>query len=140
MQESSGEFKRLAQSSMRPISYGAFISFDKEFEEGTDFFTIETSLIGGTDFLKPNNATAVQLWDKYDYTDYSDRVLKIEWTKQVEQFASVTLQIADVTFDNHDNFFTPGAGSEIDEFILPFRPIRLFAGFGTELIPIFIGS
>ena len=138
MQTTSDLFTTLAQSSMRPLKWDARISFEKDFDDDITFFTIGDSLIGGTDFIK-GTGDIVQEWDKYTYTDVSDRVIDVEWTRQTERFASVTLAMADIVFDNYDDYFTPQSDSEIADFILPARPIRISAGFGDEAIPQFIG-
>lgn len=138
MQTTSAQFNSYSLGSMRPLSYMIKMSFDKVFDDNIDFFTIGTSIIGGGDVI-PGTGGVIQEWDKYIYQDYTTRLISVEWTRQVEPFASVTLAMADLVFDNHDDYFTPGKGSPIDEFILPYRPIRIYAGFGGEVIPVFIG-
>lgn len=138
MQNVSTDFNRLAQSDLRPLNWGVLISFAKDYDPDIDFFTIGVSLIGGSDFIR-GEADVVQDWDKYTYQDLSDRLISIEWSNQTEQFASTTMAIADIVLDNFDGLFTPGGNSEIANYIKPYRPIRLMAGFGDELIPVFIG-
>ena len=139
MQEVSNLFKEQALSNFRPIGWGCSISFEKTFNENITFFTIGSSLIEGGDIIKGENSEVVQEWDKYDYTDYTNRVINISVTRQVTKFGSVTLSLADVVLNNYDDYFTPGKGSAIDGNILPYRPIRLYMGFGSEVIPVFIG-
>lgn len=124
---------------MRKLSWRLFMSFDKTFDDDIDFFTIEESIIEGGDFIKPEGSDVVQEWDKYVYENYSNRVLGIEWTREVEPYSSLSLAIADITLNNYDDYFTPGSGSDIADNILPYRPIRLYAGFGKEAIPVFVG-
>lgn len=124
---------------MRPLAWGASFALDKMFDSDIQFFTIGLSLIGGPDPIRPSNNDVIQEWDKYVFTDYSDRLIDIEWVREVEDVSSVTMAIADIVLDNHDDYFTPNTGSPIDEYILPARPVRLFAGFGNEKISQFIG-
>lgn len=138
MQSVSTQFNNHAAGSIRKIAYKVMMSFEKDFTDTIDFFTLDTSELNGPDFLQ-GSGDVVQEWDKYVYIDYSDRVLSIEWEREEDIPYSVVQSIADVTFDNSDDFFTPGGGSDIDGYILPRRPIRLFAGFGNEVVPVFIG-
>lgn len=138
MQTTSTQFENRANGAMRPLSWRALMSFPKAFLPDIDFFTIGVSTIGGGDIIK-GSGDVIQEWDKYQYDDYSYRIHQMEVTRQEEDINSVALAIADIEFENHDNYFTPNAGSLIDEFILPYRPVKLFMGFGGENVPIFVG-
>lgn len=127
-------FTSAAEGSMRPVSYRVTISFDKQIDENIDFFTIGVSSIGGTDFIK-GDGSAIQEWDKYTYTDYSDRVISIEWSRVEDRPYSVAQAMATVVLDNHDDFFTP---SDISP-VLPGRPIRIYAGFDNDEVQVFVG-
>lgn len=124
---------------MRPLSWRLLMSFERDFDDNVDFFTIGQSQIGGTDFIRPNNSDVVTEWDKYSYVDYTSRIISVEVTHEEEPYFSVRMATADIELDNHDNFFTPGAGSSIDGDILPYRPVRILMGFGGETVPMFIG-
>lgn len=134
MQADRQGFLTKAASAMRPTSQRVLMSFDKQINDDTTFFTIGQSFVGGPDIIR-GDGSVVQEWDKYDYTDYSDRVIAIEWSRTEEVPYSVTQAIADVTLDNHDDFFTP---SDISP-VLPRRPIKIFSGFDTVDYPVFIG-
>jgi len=123
---------------MRPLSWRLLMSFPKAFQADVDFFTIGVSTIGGTDIIK-GEGNVIQEWDKYQYDDYSYRVMSIEVTRQEEMVNSVSTAMADIKLANYDSYFTPDAGSVIDNFILPYRPSRLYLGFGHEDIPVFTG-
>lgn len=142
MRSVSDQFTSYAQGTVIPLNWAVRMSFDKVFDDDIGIFEIGTSAIEGGDFIK-GTGDVVQEWDKYTYIDLSDRVLAMEWEKEVEPFASVISTIAEVKFNNYDNYFTTGAGSEIDGNILPYRPIRIYAGYGNnvgdEVIPEFIG-
>lgn len=114
------------------------MSFERSYDVDIDFFTVGVSTIGGPDIIK-GDGDVVQEWDKYEYTDFSQRLIAMEWTRQEDPINSVSLAIADFELNNTDDIFTPQAGSSIDEFILPFRPVKLFCGFKNEGVPGFIG-
>jgi hypothetical protein len=138
MQAVSSSFTTRAAASIRHLAFALQISFAKDFNDAIDFFTIGTSLIGGSDIIR-GEGLIIQEWDKYTYPDYSDRVISMEWSREEETLSSVANAIADVTLDNHDDYFTPGGVSAIAAYILPYRPIKLFMGFGSEVCPQFVG-
>lgn len=166
MQTTTDQFRSLATSEMRPLSWSLRISFDRSFSDTVTFFTLDTSILDGPDLLAPNDSDVIQEWDKYEYTDYSNRVISMEWQNQQDVPFSVNLAMADIVLDNHDDYFTPGASSTTDtvddeddepildeggseitseasagigEFILPNRPVKIAAGFGGENIQVFVG-
>lgn len=138
MQSVSTQFEDRANGQMRPLSWRALMSFPKAFLDDVDFFTIGVSTIGGTDIIK-GEGDVIQEWDKYQYDDYTNRIMSIEVTRQEEPVNSVALAMADIKLRNSDNYFSPNAGSSIEDFILPYRPAKLYLGFGSEDIPVFTG-
>lgn len=138
MQTTTSAFSQKANGAMRKITHRALMSFPRQYLPSVTFFTIGVSTIGGSDIIK-GVGDVVAEWDKYQYDDYSYRIKSIEVTRQEENFNSTTLAQADVVMENHDNYFTPNRGSVIDEFILPYRPIKLAGGFGQEAVPQFVG-
>lgn len=138
MQSVSSRFEQRANGQMRPLSWRALMSFDKTFDDDVDFFTIGVSTIGGTDIIK-GVGDVIQEWDKYEYQDYTNRIMSMEITRQEEDVNSVALAMADLKMNNHDDYFTPDGGSEVEDFILPYRPAKLYMGFGSENVPKFTG-
>lgn len=140
MQSVSSAFDTRTAAAIRKVTTKLFISFEKDFDALIDFFTIGVSTIGGTDILK-GDGSVIQEWEKYSYTDYSDRVISVEVNRETEPPTSpVTLATCDFVLDNHDDIFTPGnADSPLADFILPRRPVRINVGFGNETIPKFVG-
>ncbi len=139
MQTVSPTFSQLAASAVRPINWALRISFDKTFDPAIGFFTLDVSLLDGTDILSPETDDVIADWDKYNYADFTDRVISIEVSRKEVEPYSVVQAIADVTVDNYDKYFTPNSSSPIESFILPRRPLKIFGGFGTEVIPLFVG-
>lgn len=140
MQTVSPEFTQMAQNGIRPHTWGFRASFTKEYDTDVTFFILNTSILNGVDILAPNDDNPINQWDYYKYLNYTDRVVDMEWSREIEFPYSVSAAIADFTLNNYDNYFTPEKGSPIDEYILPKRPVRLFAGFqGVETLQQFVG-
>lgn len=138
MQTVTTEFNQRANGAMRKLTHRALMSLPRQYNASVSFFTIGVSTIGGADIIK-GVGDVVAEWDKYQYDDYSYRIKSIEVTRQEEAVNSTTLAQADVTFENHDNYFTPNRGSVVQDYILPYRPIKLHGGFGEEAVPQFVG-
>lgn len=138
MQTVTSDFNTKAQGYMRKLATRALMSFPRAYQSSVSFFTIGVSTIGGTDIIKGSGSVIAE-WDKYQYDDYSYRIKSIEVTRQEEMVNSTTLAQADFVVENHDNYFTPNRGSAIQNFILPYRPVKLYGGFGSEAIPQFTG-
>lgn len=127
-----------AQELIQDLSWNLKISFDRAFDEDIDFFTVGVSTWGGGDFLI-GDSEIVQEWDKYEYIDHSDRVVTIDWQREQDPFSSVSSAMADIVMENTDGYFDTGSGSPADGYMLPGRPMRLFAGFANVTIPVFVG-
>jgi len=140
MQTVSTQFEDYASGDVRPISKAVFMSFEKDYDAAVDFFTIGVSALDGGDIIK-GDGSVIQEWDKYTYTDYTDRVLSIEYDRQAEVPTNpITRCVATVVMDNSDGLFTPGnTDSPLLNYLVPRRPIRISEGFEGELIPVFIG-
>lgn len=139
MQTVSAALAERATKSMRRVSWRLMMSFDKTLNPSLAFFALDTSQLDGTAVLAPPDSDVVQEWDKYLYTDYSDRVVSLEWSRQDDLPSAVSLAMADIVLDNHDGYFSRGSGSAVDGLVLPKRPLRILAGFGNEVIPQFVG-
>ncbi len=143
MQPTSGNFTLKAINPIRYPIGRLYVAWDKTYQSGLDFFTIGVSTIGGIDVIKGEGNTLTES-DKYEYTDESDDLILIEYEREaLEPLQSVNRAILDVILDNNDNRYTPEGGSDIDDFILPRRPIRAYLGFGKdapEYVQVFTGQ
>lgn len=139
MQTTSLQFRQRAAGHVRPLAWGVRASFNKSFDDATTFFTLDTSVLNGPDLLAPTDESIIQIWDQYEYTDYTDRALSIEVTREEVEPYSVAQAFADITLNNYDNYFTPNSGSPIQNDILPRRPFRALLGFGSEALPQIVG-
>ncbi len=141
MQSVSGNFVARTKGSIRHLDWRFMASFLKNFDAGVDFFTIGVSSIGGTDIIK-GSGSVVQEWDKYDYEDFTSRILSIEWVREADPpLGAVTLAMADIKLDNHDDLFTPSnALSPYHGHLGEGRPMRIYIGFNdVEKIQVFVG-
>lgn len=139
MQSVSPQFNQRADGDIRPLSWGARISFTKAFDDDVTFFTLDQSLLDGPDLLAPSDDNPIQAWDYYDYVDYTERLIHLSVTRSLEFPYSVVSAIADFGLNNYDQYFTPNGSSPIAPYVLPKRPVRLFQGFGSTVLPQFVG-
>lgn len=140
MQTVTQSFHDRAQGEIIPLDWGISISFSKEFDDTIEFFTFDQSEFNGPDLLAPNDDNPIQQWDYYEYVPYTNRLISMEWTREIEFPYSVSAAIADFKLNNFDDYFTPNSGSPIDQYILPKRPVRLFAGYKrAEVLQQFVG-
>lgn len=139
MQAVSDKFDAHARGQVRPLSWGLFLSFTKEYNDETKFFTLDESLLDSNDLLVADGENVIQQWDYYKYLDYTSRVGSVEWTREISFPSSVTLAMADFALNNYDQYFSPNSLSPVSDYIIPKRPVRIMAGFGRERIPQFVG-
>lgn len=140
MQTVPDVFHQAAQGSIIPIDWGLRISFTKEFDDDVTFFILNTSILNGLDVLAPSDDNSLQQWDKYDYEIYDDRVVDMEWSRELSFPYSVHSALADITLNNYDDYFSPNSGSPIASYILPKRPIRILAGYkNASTVPQLVG-
>jgi hypothetical protein len=131
MQIVSDAFHEMAQNEIVPIDWDFRVSFDKSFDPNVTFFILDVSLLDGPDLLAPSEDNPIMEWDKYSYKSYKDRVIDLDWEREIDFPYSVQSAIADITVNNFDGYFSPESGSPISSTVLPKRPIRLYAGFQT---------
>lgn len=141
MQIVSAEFTARTNRRVRKLKAAAQIAFEKTKSATTQYFTVGISTIGGTDPIgPPTNVGDITEWDKYEYTDFSSRILSMEATHEQDITGNFTMAIADLELQNTDDKFTPDVDPTIGAFVQsPHRPMRLSAGFGLQTVPIFVG-
>lgn len=139
MQIVPAQFNTIANGDIRPLSWGVRISFTKEFDDEVTFFTLDQSVLNGVDLLAPTEDNVIQAWDFYEYTDYTERLVYVSIERSLEFPYSVVSAIADFQLNNYDKYFTPNSGSQISDYILPKRPVRLLQGFANTVLPQFVG-
>lgn len=139
MQTTSSGWSELVRSSFRQINTGVFISWLKTLASGVNFFTINTSVINGTDFIKGGNNIPSVLAN-YRFDEYTDFVKNWSVERQIGQFPfGLIMAQADVELDNTSKLFLPGYDSTIGSGILPGRPLRISLGISDESLLQFTG-
>jgi hypothetical protein len=139
MQIVNTTFNDNANKDIVPLTGGVKISFDKTFDDEIIFGTYDESKYDGDSLYAPTTDEPINFWDFYQYTDYSSRLIGMEWTRELDFPYSVSAAMADFTMNNTDDYFTRGSASEIADDILPKRPIRLLAGYANDNLQQFIG-
>ena len=138
MQTVSAPMTTATSAARRKLQKRALISFPKAYAATTRFFTVGVSSVGGPDPIFGTGAT-LQEWDKYDYADYSARVIDMETTREMDILGSTIKAMADFSLSNHDDKFTPMVDPTIGSYILAGRPVKLFWGFDNDAVPMFTG-
>lgn len=113
MQTVRQSFHDSAKAPITPIRWNARMSFDKKYVDEAAFFVLGQSTLNGTDVLAPNGDNPLQQWQKYIYKNYTDRVVDIEYTRQIDQPYSMSSAILDVTMNNTDGYFNPAIQSDL---------------------------
>lgn len=139
MQTTSLAFRRMAAGHVRRITWQFRAAFEKEFDPSVTLFELNTSVLDGADVLGSGDSDVITEWNKYIYTDYTPRIIGMEWSSELNYLSSITASMADITLNNYDDFFTRDSGSPLNDYLLPRRPLKLFAGFNNENLPQFVG-
>lgn len=134
------DFHTLANGQLiNPIAK-LYVSFQKDLSPSVKYFTLNDSQLNGDDLLGSSEDNPIQLWDTYNYFDFSDRLIGVSIERSIEFPYNTQAAMCDITLDNYDNYFTPGKGSPIDQYNLPRRPLKIYAGYkGQSVIPQFVG-
>jgi len=136
----SDRFHAAAKGQIIQAIAAAYISFDKARGDNVRFFTLDSSMLDSGDILDTPDTNPMQMWDTYDYKDYSDRLVSMNWSRSVEFPYTVQAAMADITFNNFDDYFSPERGSSIDANNLSGRPTKVYAGFhGQGYVPQLVG-
>ncbi len=99
----------------------------------TNYATVGSSVINGTDILAGNDVSTINNADAFDYFDESDRVIRIEYERSLlEPLGGMSIALADVLLDNTDLRFTPDKNSTIGTALRPNRPLKIFIGFNVQ--------
>lgn len=141
MQSVSTQFTTRTQARVRKLKAACQMAFTKTVSTATRYFTVGVSSVGGPDPIgPPSNVGDITEWDKYNYDDYSDRLLGLEVTHEQDITGNITMAIADYELQNTDDKFTPGVDPTIGDYVQSLhRPVRLSGGFGLQTIPLFVG-
>lgn len=140
MQAVSQSFHDKSQAGIRRHRWSSLIAFDKDFDDDRGYFILDTSELDGPDIITPVGDNPIQYWDFYEYTPYTDRIISLEWEKEVDFPYSVHSFSADATFNNFDNLFSSRTNSPLAPYLSPGRPIKVLSGYEHEpLLQQFVG-
>lgn len=144
MISTSDSFQAVANATIRPLTANVKISFTKERAEDMNWFVLDQSQLDGVDILATEGDESIQLWDAYEWGDYTKDLIKMSWSRSVEFPYNVQSAFCDVILNNtHGEYTLDNEDSPLAGFILPKRPIRTYAGFKkggrSEAVPVFIG-
>lgn len=104
------------------------VAWNRDVDETITFATVGTSIVGGKDIVQ-GTQTKLTKPDFFNYVDETDRVLKIETERILEEpLGGIAYAQADVTLDNNNLRFTPNVNSTVGTALLPNRPIKVFLG------------
>lgn len=134
-------FHQKSQAGIRKHRWSVSLSFDKAFDPSRTFFTLDSSILDGSDVLQPVDDNPIQYWDFYTYVPYTNRVISIEWGREIDFPFSVQSSSCTVVFNNFDNYFSSRTNSPINDYLIPSRPIKVFSGYVSEpLLQQFVGT
>lgn len=143
MINTSLDFSRVADGSVRPLAGSVSVSWEKNRTTDIKWFTLNESVLDGSDLLVQDPTDPIQYWDSYDYKSETDRLIEQSWSRSVEFPYNIQTAVADFKLNNYDGRYDFNGDSDLSEYILPKRPIRLYAGFKIngvpELVPQFVG-
>jgi hypothetical protein len=83
MQTVSTRFNNFAEGQVRPLSWAFRMSLDKGFDDTISVFTLDQSVLNGDDVLAPGDDNPLQIWDYYQYQNFTDRVISIDWVREL---------------------------------------------------------
>jgi hypothetical protein len=139
MQAVSATFTNAAAASAKKVGIGCLIAWNLTPNATTNYFTINSSKIGGADILKGGGGV-VTFFDKYQYTDESVRVIDAQIDRKLPQKPyGLIMATAQLTLDNTSKRYTPNYDATIGAYILPNRPIKLSVSMAGESIQQFVG-
>lgn len=140
MQTVSPTFHQKSQAGIRKHKWSILLSFDRDFDDSRTFFTLDSSVLDDVDVLAPVDDNPIQYWDFYSYTAYTDRLMSVEWDREIGFPYSIQSSNANIVFNNIDNFFSSNTNSPITQYLKPSRPIKILNGFeGETLLQQFVG-
>lgn len=141
MNVTTDKFHELANGSVRPLDWELGVSWSKKRNSDIGWFTLDKSVLNGSDLLGDSNNNPIQLWDAYDYIMQRDRVIDMSVTRSVEFPYNIQSAILDVKLNNYDGYYSfYKSESPISEYIAPARPVRAYLGFREAgVTPVFVG-
>jgi len=140
MQAVSASFHQKSQANVRKHKWSLLMSFDKTFDDSRTFFVLDSSVLNGSNLLAPVGNNAIQYWDFFSYISHTDRVISLEWSREIDFPFSIQSSVSGAVLNNMDNYYSSNTNSPISPYILPGRPIKLLSSYeGETLLQQFVG-
>lgn len=122
-------FTTVSRGVNRALNHLIRFSWTREEDDDTFFAQVGVSQIGDSSVIRGGLDNLTRL-DIFVYEDESEYVKHVEFEKQlVEPLGGISYSQAAVILANIDRRFELGGGSEIEDYILPNRPVQIFLGF-----------
>lgn len=135
------QYHQLANGSIRPLDWELGVSWTKDRNADTTWFTLNQSALNGSDLLAEDSNNPIQLWDAYEYQMMRDRVIEMSLERSVQFPNNIQSAVLDVTLNNYDGYISvDNPDTSLAGNIRPARPIRAYLGFrGAGVTPVFVG-
>lgn len=122
-------FDTQSTAGTRYPSHALSVAWTRIKDDATDFFTIDTSIIGGPDIIQ-GQLNVITEPDTFKYYDETERVVSLMYDRRVEEpLGGLTYALGDITFDNTTKRFSWGVSDTIGTSLRPRRPLKMFMGF-----------
>ena len=135
-QNVSDSFINTLKQSQKQTDFVVKIGWNKEIREDAGFFVLDSSKLDNNNFLK-GSEDVITLFDTFKYSDESEFVKNFSISRKVSQYAwGVISANAKITLNNQTGRFLPN-NSEIGANFKAGRPVKIFVGYGGEMICVF---
>lgn len=137
-QNVSDNFIKTLKQSQKQTEFVVKIGWNKEIREDAGFFALDSSKLDNDSFLK-GSEDIITLFDTFKYNDESKFVKNFSISRKISQYAwGVVSANAKITLNNKTRRFLPN-NTEIGANFKAGRPVKIFVGYGGEMICVFTG-
>lgn len=143
MQTVSSAFESQVNATKRYPRQNLKIAWERTQNVGTAYAVVGTSQVDGDDIVQ-GELTIITPIDLFEFTDETENLVHFVWERRVvEPLSGLAYATGEVLLNNVSKRFSPGYDGSIGSYILPKRPVKLYAGFyfgGIEkTIPVLYG-
>lgn len=125
MQSVSNKYKSDSIAGIRQLSWQMLMATDKRLQLGINLWVWDVSVWDGGDVWAGDDNVLTE-WSRYRYYDYSDRLVGMEWERQLSLPYSSARAFGSFDMQNADGFlnYSPVAKTEslTEDFSLPLDP------------------
>lgn len=132
-------FTAASEASVNDVNYDVMVGWLKNYNDTATFFELDVSTLDGPDFLK-GPGDDVTFFDRYEYESEKDNVISWDVSRKTSLFPyGLFMASANIVLDNTSKRYLPGFDPTIGNYIKPRRPLRIYAGFDSEVVQQFGG-